>query len=494
MGRRASRGPRPGGSRCRRCRTIDICAVADECRPARPRRAEVTTWSAPSIHGPCGRYRSRRRGRLASCVAVLTGRRSTPAAQAPHYGSEGSRIVAALAVRPRPSSSSVSCSPVAPLPVCRPGRSPPAGSPAAPAHAAPAAAVRHADGHGRRRPASRPRHRDRGVRPRLQARRDLPCRRPGPTTSASTTPADAPRPDLRRWHQGQRRRGRHGDRQGDRSGRRHQLPVLDPGPRCRGHEGLDQRRGRDGRGLIGAGAVRDAAAAATAAPIADPAAPPYVLRDATAPAVLPGTVHDVDFPIVDKTMTVAPGYVVQTWTFGGTVPGPTIRVHLGDTVRIHLINQTAHVPLDRLPRKPDGDERPDGRDQARAQLDLHVHGGLRRRLDVPLRHGAGAAAHRQRHVRHGHRRAEGRPPARSTGARPRPERVVPGRAGPAGRLRQGQRRRAGARLPGLQRRRQPVQGQPDPDHHRQAHPSLRARRRAERRHVVPRRRARSSTP
>ena len=56
--------------------------------------------------------------------------------------------------------------------------------------------------------------------------------------------------------------------------------------------------------------------------------------------MLPGTVHDIDFPIVDKDMTVAKGYVVHAWTFGGTVPGPTIRVHLGDTVRVHLTNET----------------------------------------------------------------------------------------------------------------------------------------------------------
>ncbi|HEY3164522.1 MAG TPA: multicopper oxidase domain-containing protein [Candidatus Limnocylindrales bacterium] len=75
-----------------------------------------------------------------------------------------------------------------------------------------------------------------------------------------------------------------------------------------------------------------------AAPVADPAAPPYVLRDATAPAILRGTVHDVDLPIVDADITVAKGFVVHAWTFGGTVPGPTIRVHLGDTVRVHLTN------------------------------------------------------------------------------------------------------------------------------------------------------------
>lgn len=69
-------------------------------------------------------------------------------------------------------------------------------------------------------------------------------------------------------------------------------------------------------------------------------APAYTLRDPKAPAVMPGTVHDVDLPIVEKDMTVATGHVVHVWTFGGEVPGPVIRVHLGDTVRVHLTNTT----------------------------------------------------------------------------------------------------------------------------------------------------------
>jgi nitrite reductase (NO-forming) len=77
---------------------------------------------------------------------------------------------------------------------------------------------------------------------------------------------------------------------------------------------------------------------APAAPVADPNAPAYTLADATAPKLLTGTVHDVDFPIIDKDITVAEGFVVHAWTFGGQVPGPTIRVHLGDTVNIHLTN------------------------------------------------------------------------------------------------------------------------------------------------------------
>ncbi|MFN8629582.1 MAG: multicopper oxidase domain-containing protein [Chloroflexota bacterium] len=82
------------------------------------------------------------------------------------------------------------------------------------------------------------------------------------------------------------------------------------------------------------------ATASGTAPVADPNAPAYTLRDATAPAVLAGTVHDIDLPMRDVDMTVAKGFVVKTWTFGGTVPGPVIRVHLGDTVRVHLTNET----------------------------------------------------------------------------------------------------------------------------------------------------------
>jgi len=35
--------------------------------------------------------------------------------------------------------------------------------------------------------------------------------------------------------------------------------------------------------------------------------------------------------------------VVHAWTFNGTVPGPVIRVKVGDTVRIHLVNPASNV-------------------------------------------------------------------------------------------------------------------------------------------------------
>jgi nitrite reductase (NO-forming) len=78
---------------------------------------------------------------------------------------------------------------------------------------------------------------------------------------------------------------------------------------------------------------------------ADPNAPPYTPFDPAAPALLEGDVHDIDLVIEEKPMTVADGFVQAVWTFGGTVPGPVIRVKVGDTVRVHLINPaTSQVP------------------------------------------------------------------------------------------------------------------------------------------------------
>ena len=42
-------------------------------------------------------------------------------------------------------------------------------------------------------------------------------------------------------------------------------------------------------------------------------------------------------------MTVAAGFVQHVWTFNGTVPGPVIRVKVGDTVRIHLKNPATNT-------------------------------------------------------------------------------------------------------------------------------------------------------
>ncbi len=70
----------------------------------------------------------------------------------------------------------------------------------------------------------------------------------------------------------------------------------------------------------------------------DPDAPPYEPRDPAAPPLLSGTVHDIDLVIEETVMTVAEGYSQAVWTFNGSVPGPVIRVKVGDTIRVHLSN------------------------------------------------------------------------------------------------------------------------------------------------------------
>ncbi len=110
--------------------------------------------------------------------------------------------------------------------------------------------------------------------------------------------------------------------------------------------------GHEQAGMVGTIAVAGGTAAASTAPddhggpaattdvAADPKAPPYELIDATAPALLPGKVHDIDLVMTEELKTIAPGYVQKVWTFGGSVPGPVMRVKVGDTIRVKLTNAT----------------------------------------------------------------------------------------------------------------------------------------------------------
>ncbi|WP_370324221.1 multicopper oxidase domain-containing protein [Euzebya sp.] len=66
--------------------------------------------------------------------------------------------------------------------------------------------------------------------------------------------------------------------------------------------------------------------------------PPLEVYDPTAPPPASGTVHDIDLVIEERIMQVSADVWQEVWTFGGTVPGPTLRVNVGDTVNIHLIN------------------------------------------------------------------------------------------------------------------------------------------------------------
>ena len=62
--------------------------------------------------------------------------------------------------------------------------------------------------------------------------------------------------------------------------------------------------------------------------------------DATAPRPSPARVKEFRIPMTHETIEIADGVTYEGWTFGGTVPGPALRVRQGDTVRITLVNES----------------------------------------------------------------------------------------------------------------------------------------------------------
>ena len=144
-------------------------------------------------------------------------------------------------------------------------------------------------------------------------------------------------------------------------------------------------------------------------------------------------------------------------------PGPVIHVRQGQLVKITLTNNGA-IPHSVdfhaarvAPDKAFGDVFPGQVGQ------LYLPRERSRRLHVPLRHQAGADAHRKRHVRRDRRRAEAGCPAEGRQElRPRRQRVVPGlrRVEQAGDVQHGQGARAPARLDDVQRLRRPVRQAP----------------------------------
>jgi nitrite reductase (NO-forming) len=91
------------------------------------------------------------------------------------------------------------------------------------------------------------------------------------------------------------------------------------------------------------GASHEPAANASIEP--DPEAPEYVVHDPAAPPVADGDVHELELTIAEREMTVAPGITQIVWAFNDTVPGPVLRVTVGDTVRVTLRNpETNQLP------------------------------------------------------------------------------------------------------------------------------------------------------
>ena len=138
--------------------------------------------------------------------------------------------------------------------------------------------------------------------------------------------------------------------------------TLPPHPSSgrRSHRGLRLTAGfmivvaaLTGAVLLAAGSPADSAQAPTA-PATDrattgshtteaeaevPEAPKNTMS-ADAPAYRPARVQQVHFDMTEKTVEIAPGKVVKVWTFGDRVPGPVVRVRVGDTVEASITNTT----------------------------------------------------------------------------------------------------------------------------------------------------------
>jgi nitrite reductase (NO-forming) len=80
--------------------------------------------------------------------------------------------------------------------------------------------------------------------------------------------------------------------------------------------------------------------AASIDPAADPE-PGFRPYDATLPPAPDARTHHLTLRVTDETVAVAPGVTQRTWTFGGTVPGPTLRGQVGDTFVVTLVNDAA---------------------------------------------------------------------------------------------------------------------------------------------------------
>jgi nitrite reductase (NO-forming) len=55
-------------------------------------------------------------------------------------------------------------------------------------------------------------------------------------------------------------------------------------------------------------------------------------------------IKEFRIPMTHDTIEIADGVKYMGWTFGGTVPGPVIRVRQGDLVRIRIVNQAKGMP------------------------------------------------------------------------------------------------------------------------------------------------------
>ncbi len=93
--------------------------------------------------------------------------------------------------------------------------------------------------------------------------------------------------------------------------------------------------------VVGAAAETVVKASASKDATIDPQATPAPAWHAFDPTLAPvtgGSVHNVEFHATETVLEVAPGVKQQMWTFGGQVPGPTLRGKIGDVFNVTLTN------------------------------------------------------------------------------------------------------------------------------------------------------------
>jgi nitrite reductase (NO-forming) len=82
------------------------------------------------------------------------------------------------------------------------------------------------------------------------------------------------------------------------------------------------------------------AAAAAVSPLSLASSQPMAqARDARLPPLQPGPSINVNIAATDRKVEIASGVYYEAWTFGDSVPGPTIHVRQGQTVNVTFTNQ-----------------------------------------------------------------------------------------------------------------------------------------------------------
>lgn len=91
--------------------------------------------------------------------------------------------------------------------------------------------------------------------------------------------------------------------------------------------------------ITACGGGAPAAATPTAAPDVPLIKAPHALFDASTQPATPGQIKEITLTVEQKTLEIAPDVPFEAWTFGGSVPGPVLRVRQGDQVKFTLINK-----------------------------------------------------------------------------------------------------------------------------------------------------------